>query len=720
MTERSEIVREFVEESVENLDRVDRHLILLESDPRRKDDLDDIFRTLHTLKGTSAFLALPQLERVAHAGEHLLGRLRDGDIVCDLPTTKLLFAVVDAIRRVLVEIAQHETEGSFDPSDLVARLMAASEAPATPVVEQVVEQAAEHATVPPIDATAPAGEGTIRVGVAMLDNLLNLVGELVLARDEVATFASAQADPRFRTTSQKLGTLTSAIHDVVMTARMVPVGTVLGKLPRIVRDVALECGKTVSLELDGEDTELDKTLAEALRDPLIHLLRNAVDHGIEPAAERRARGKPEAGSLFVRAYHEGGTVHIEVADDGGGVDVDAVRARAIERGLVSPADGSRLTEADAARLVFAPGLSTRDAVTHVSGRGVGMDVVKTNIEKIGGTVDIESERHRGTTIHVRLPLTLAVVPALLVSCRGQHFSLPQVSVAEVLHVEASQIESVHGAPVFRLRGMLVPIVYLDVELALVASAAETRGNALVVLRIGHAHVGLILDAAEEIAELVVKPLHPALQAIGIYAGASVLGDGSIALVLDPRGLLRRARAITEADASASRAATALAASTVRGEPLLVVAGADDERMAVPLGDVVRVGEVASEAIERVGDEEVIQYMGAILPVVRLSSALVDRRRERRAGAAGAPPSTGARMQPLAVIAAPSGEHVVLLVDRIIDIVEADLGTRRPASRGGVLFSALVGGRVTELLDLAALSRPALAWRASQAPAPERA
>ena len=505
--ELDEVVREFLVESHESLDQLDRDLVALEKDPTSKDRLASIFRTIHTIKGTCGFLSFGKLESVAHVGENLLSRLRDGRLVLNADITSALLSMVDAVRRMLSDIETTGSDGDNDYAELVARLNELQEVLTSAEEERpsLVEEAAKltataslevqetakavdvaqaidtaldaaHEKVvaernpseqPETHASAVA-DTTIRVDVHLLDKLMNLVGELVLARNQILQFTSTQEDSSFVATSQRLNLITTELQEGVMKTRMQPIGNIWSKFPRVVRDVALACGKQVRVEMEGRDTELDKTIIEAIKDPLTHVVRNAVDHGVESPEKRIAAGKPAEGRLFMRAFHEGGQVNIEISDDGGGIDPEKLRQKALQRGLVHPDQLARMGEREILNLIFLPGFSTAEKVTNVSGRGVGMDVVKTNIEKIGGAVDIHSKVGVGTTLKIKIPLTLAIIPALVVTSRGERYAIPQVSLLELVRLEGDQakrsIESIHGAPVYRLRGNLLPLVHLSREL----------------------------------------------------------------------------------------------------------------------------------------------------------------------------------------------------------------------------------------------------------------
>ena len=509
MNDSDDIVKEFLVESSENLDRLDRELITLEQNPNDREILASIFRTIHTIKGTSGFLAFNQLGAVTHVGESLLGRLRDGQLELGREITSALLAMVDAVRQMLASIEATGGEGERDDSGLISRLTGLQQAPEAPAQTQAEtpaksaaaaapESSSETAALRPrsyrrlrLEATfrcsgrasrrrrswrrpksrrkgtratwarfwwsrawrgrpmwwkrctckqaargPSASDRTIRLDVSLLDQLMNLVGELVLARNQILQFANNTEESGLVAASQRLNLITTELQEGVMKTRMQPIGNIWSKFPRTVRDLALDCGKQVRVEMEGEETELDKTLIEAIKDPLTHLVRNSVDHGIERPEVRQAAGKDPEGRLFLRAFHEGGQVNIEISDDGAGLDQDRIRSKAVQKGLISAEQAGRLTDHEIVNLVFQPGFSTAEKVTNVSGRGVGMDVVKTHIEKIGGTVDLQSKAGQGVMVRMKIPLTLAIIPALIVTSAGERYAVPQVNLLELVRVEA--------------------------------------------------------------------------------------------------------------------------------------------------------------------------------------------------------------------------------------------------------------------------------------------
>ena len=818
-----EIVKDFLIESAENLDRLDQELVKLESEPSSKSLLDSIFRTIHTIKGTCGFLGFTRLEKVAHAGENLLSRLRDGKLSLTSEITSALLAMVDAVRQMLSEIEATGQDGAQDYAPLQGELKRLQEgsppgtasaeslpstvpAPSTspgssvaaenapPAEEQPKEEQAkidakaETALTPvpesfksqnrPMPGSLGAvlvdngkitaeelalalceqdrgdqrrvgeilvalgccktedvnsaqqtiaargregGAETVRVGVTLLDKLMNLVGELVLARNQLLQSSSGMQDAGFQAIAQRMNLIASELQEEVMKTRMQPIGNIWSKFPRTVRDLAHTCGKEVRLEMQGQDTELDRTIIEAIKDPLTHLVRNSVDHGIEmPEARARAKKDP-CGRLILRAFHEGGQVNIEIADDGAGLDSERIRSKAVERGLISAQQAASLPERDLFNLIFLPGFSTAEKVTNVSGRGVGMDVVKTNIEKIGGLVDIHSTKGKGTTVRVKIPLTLAIIPALLVRCREQRFAIPQVSLLELVRLvpgdRDQSIEMVHGSPVFRLRGRLLPLIYLDRELQLPHVADARLAINIVVLQAEGRKFGLVVDEITDTAEIVVKPLAKQLKGIAAYSGATIMGDGRVALILDVLGLAQRAQVLAKERESAveERNAELFGKKAKDEQPLLLAENGYQRRVAIPLGLVARLEEFPATVVERAGSQEVMQYRGRIIPLIRLSQvvpqgcdpaspASAAPRSAPSASAVEGAPEKAASIQ--VVVYTENGRTVGLIVDRILDIIERQTLVESVAVRAGVAGSFVAQKCVTDLLDVPAIVRAA--------------
>ncbi|CAN5125911.1 N/A [soil metagenome] len=714
-----EILREFLLETHENLVQLDLDLVSLEQTPAEPELLARVFRTFHTVKGTAGFLGLVKLQQVTHVAENLLSRLRSRELTLNAEIATSLLSVVDAIRKMLNTIEAQGNEGSGDYTSLVKSLEKhlsgdqpaivspppiivtvpsppkpepTKSEPAKPVLAASVSMIAEAP-----DAVASAvSDSSIRVDTAVLDHLMNLVGELVLARNQVLQMSAAIGDDRFLDSVQRLNRLTTELQAGVMKTRMQPIGSVLGKFPRIVRDLAVACGKKVRLELEGQDTELDKSIIEAIRDPLTHMVRNAVDHGIEPPAERTARGKPAEGVLLLRALHEGGKVIIEIRDDGGGIDALRVRDKALAANLISPEQAARLSPREMLELIFRPGFSTTDRVTQFSGRGVGMDVVRTNIMKIGGTVDLESEPGRGTAVRLKIPLTLAIIPALIIGSCGERMAIPQVSLLELLRLERDQaeqkIERIHGVEVYRLRGKLLPLVRLDLVLG-VPSLRDQNDVHIIVLQAEDRTFGLIVDEIHDTEEIVVKPLQRQLKGIAAFSGATLMGDGSVALILDVLGIAQRA-GLTFRQQEQSANEKSKTSDETAGEPLLCCS-IREGRIAMPLSSVTRLEEFPRSAVERSGGRSVVQYRGEIMPLIRVSRLLSGPRRKHRRTRRG---KTKTNLIQVVVVAG-EGRLVGLVIDRILDIVPGGAIVRTAATRHGVLYCAVVQDRVTEILDL---------------------
>lgn len=755
--EMDEIIREFLVESSENLDQLDGDLVALEQDPTNQELLRGIFRCIHTIKGTCGFLGFEHLEGVTHAGENLLSEMREGRVCLDQSIASALLTMVDAVRAMLTTVEAKRTDGTDPYTPLVGLLQALAAGEAAPVEAAPVAAPPASAPIPedhpyllnpitplstpaaepappepvaapppvvpqPVERRAPvaqaesnkpvvapvAASASIRVDVNHLDRLMNLVGELVLARNQLLQYSGKLGDQAFHSTAQQLNHITTELQEGVMKTRMQPIRSVWSKFPRVVRDLAVACKKRVRVEMHGEDTELDKSLLEAIKDPLTHVVRNSVDHGIEMPETRSSAGKSVEGVLTLRAYHEGGQVNIEIGDDGGGIDVDRVAAKAIEKGLITRDEVAAMSKKELLNLIFRPGFSTAEAVSHLSGRGVGMDVVRTNIENIGGTVDIQSERGRGTTLKIKIPLTLAIIPALMIKASGHTFALPQVSLLELIRLEGAAasdaIEFVHGVPLFRLRGRILPLIDLNQQLEFAGheplrplpgtarpALAPDRSVSIIVLQADERPFGLIVDEICDTEEIVVKPLSKSLKAIGTYSGATILGDGRVALILDVVRVAQRAGVAVGQHASAFHMGTD--EDDLLGERqtvLLFLVGAS--QYAIPLAWVSRLEEFEEERVEHAGGTEVVQYRNGILPLIRLADVLGEQS-QRVAG------------DPLKVLVhLHRGQPVGLVVDDILDIIEDhfDLHRRVDGSNQSVLGSTVIQGRVTDVIDVSAV------------------
>lgn len=622
-----DLTKEFIAESQEGLDRMERCLTELEARPQDSAELvGDIFRTVHTIKGTTGFLGFSRLEKLAHAGEYLLGALREGKLAVSEDLISGLLQLLDGLRAILQLIEETGSEGTRagdDDSELIAHLaeLNADEqlpvAPAASVLPMKAPNDGATAAVP-----MPAGgasqsvnnnDKTLRIDVDVLNRMMNLVGELVLTRNQMLQ-TGVETSANFAELARRLDSVTADLRETVMQARMQPVGNLFGKFPRMVRDLARTCGRDVRIEFFGQETGLDKSLLEAIKDPLTHAVRNSVDHGIEPAADRVLAGKSPEGCVTLRAFHQGGSVVIEVCDDGGGISMEKVRAKAIERGLIAAEDAAQMSEREALQLIFLPGFSTAAAVTTVSGRGVGMDVVRANIEKVGGSVELESKVGVGTTLRLRVPLTLAIVPALVVRSGGQSFALPQTTLVELVYIpsrDASEaVERVGGAEVYRLRERLLPMVWLDRLLGL-RNATEGHGFYMAVLEAEGCRYGLVVDDLLAPEEIVVKPLSAVLRDIGLFSGATVLGNGTLALILDIAATAARAGVKPVIEDNEEHVAVE---QNDDEESFLVFEDKARERTALPLGLVERIESVPLSQVEYANGRALLQYRGELLPL----------------------------------------------------------------------------------------------------------
>jgi len=743
MDDMDAIVKEFVLESRENLDQLDRDLVELEKDPTAGNTLASIFRTIHSMKGASGFLGFSKLGAIAHVGESLLSRLRDGTLIINPPITNQLLAMLDGLRKILFSIDETGGEGDSDYSALIGglthlqkmdtvenppaappnRLPAAPGPTATqpiklegrvlvetavPLERALVATDVGNLDIPPERKETPnktGSNGNVRVDVKQLDVLMNLVGELVLARNEILQISSIREDSALSNTLQRLNFITTELQEGITKTRMQPIDNVWSKFPRMVRDLALQRGKKVRLEMEGNATELDKTLIEAIKDPLMHVVRNSIDHGLETPENRVLVGKSAEGRLALRAFHEGGQVNIEISDDGAGINISEIRRKALERGLVTSDRARLMDDQEVMKLIFVPGFSTSEKVTDISGRGVGMDVVKTNIERIGGRISIHSELGVGTTLKMRIPLTLTIMPALVVTAGGYRYAIPQVNVLELVRLEdeavATGIEKIQNSSVYRLRGNLLPLVWLNDALRVEDRTRDTpQAGAIkvvniIVLNADGNRFGLIVDEVDDIQEIVVKALDKRLREVSTFAGATVLGNGTVALILDVFGLALHAKVLAKARGQRAALDELPAAETFEeSEKLLLFDSPDDARMAISLSFVTRLQEFPSSSIERTGSQEVVQYRGTILPLKRLATLLPERRLKPR----HSKPKAEMNETVQAVLYSKDGRCGALAVGRILDTVEQSAANRCPPTRKGVLASAVIQGRVTEILD----------------------
>ena len=695
-----DLLVDFLTETHESLAELDVALVRLERSPDDQPTLSLIFRLVHTIKGTCGFLGLPRLERVAHAAENVLGRVRDGDLAATSAIVSAVLAALDRIKEIMAGLAEAGAEPAGADDALIAALDAAAtgrEATAPsrdtdppladpPLAEPPLAEAATPA--PREGAEAVVAGQTIRVGVDVLEDLMTLVSELVLTRNQLLQLARNEQNSAFAVPLQRLSHITTDLQEGVMKTRMQPIGNAWNKLPRLVRDLGHELGKKIDLVMRGAETELDRQVLELIKDPLTHMVRNSADHGLEGSEERRAAGKPETGRITLNAYHEGGHIIIEIADDGCGLSIERIRAKAQALGLASEVELAAMSEGQIQRFIFHAGFSTAAAITAVSGRGVGMDVVKTNIERIGGTIDLKSTQGAGTIFTIKIPLTLAIVAALIVEAGGERFAIPQISVVELVRAglagEAASdqpvIERINETPVLRLRDRLLPLVNLRELLGLGTAAGMAREFYIVIAQVGSSLIGVIVDRVFDTEEIVVKPVAPILRHITMFSGNTILGDGSVIMILDPNGV---ARASGSAGNGESRKPLPAAAETMtsaaRTAMLLFRVGAGAPK-AVPLGLIARLEDIPRERIEASSGQAVMQYRGRLMPLIPF------------AGAALAGESQ-------AVLVFSDGTRFMgLMVDEIVDVMDEVLHIELGTETAGLLGSAVIGGRATDVID----------------------
>ncbi len=898
-----DLLIEFLTETNESMETLDLELVKLEQNPNDPGLLSNIFRLVHTVKGTCGFLGLPRLEAVAHAGENVLGKIRDGQLEVTPIAISLVLSSLDRIKAILAELEASEQEPEGDDNDLINQLNAlaegkmptpdsgaersdAGQAPASSLAAKNIESQAaavdddsgfpvaaellaeikaaqdadrsaneaatpapgeeaqslyqriggaeaisaavdlmyqkvladdhlhpifvgvdmdqlkgqqvafvsatlggpdeytgvdlgrahshlvaqglteehfdavvEHlrdgltelgvddelirdvlavfettrddvfaaaaeaaptvsaaATSKPAAPTSDSGRvkessvaaQSIRVGVDVLENLMTKVSELVLTRNQLLQLHRASEESEdFNAPFQRLNHITSELQEGVMKTRMQPIGNAWSKLPRIIRDLSLELGKKIDLRMRGKDTELDRQVLELIRDPLTHMIRNSADHGLEAPAQRIEAGKDATGVIWLSAYHEGGHIIIEIKDDGRGLPVEKIKRKAIASDLVSETDLEGMTDQQIQQLIFKPGLSTAAQVTNVSGRGVGLDVVRTNIEKIGGTVELKSIEGKGTNFTIKIPLTLAIVSALVVECAGERFAIPQISVLELVRASSNsetRIESIDDAPVLRLRDRLLPLVSLKSELGLdAADAPRTDGTAeagverdggevdslvsdeqfIVVTQVGTQTFGIIVDRVFDTEEIVVKPVAPILRDIQLFSGNTILGDGSVIMILDPNGIASVNGEISVDDNASDNIVAEAAGQLQDRVPLLIFCAGGETPKAVPLALVARLEEFDVDSIEsNANGQMLVRYRGQLMPLVLIEGSTL-RERGR---------------QPVLVFA--EGDRAMgLVVDEIVDIVETELNVEMPSNLAGFIGSAIIADKATDVVDV---------------------
>ncbi len=733
-----DLIIEFLTETNESLMELDTDLIKLEQNPNDKDLISKIFRLMHTIKGTCGFLGLPRLETVAHRAENVMGRFRDGDLEVTAEYVSLILESLDRVRYLLGHIEEHGTEPEGNDTDLTTRLDAVYEGRdafqtgqttpgpvelpeedpveiaahdpladifdtievSAPVSAQISPPAAIEPSHQPVAAAPPqtkeatesaVANQSLRVNMDVLENLMTMVSELVLTRNQLLQISRTEKENSFITPLQRLNHVVSDLQEGVMKTRMQPIGNAWAKLPRIIRDLSIELGKKIDLIMIGQDTELDRQVLDMIKDPLTHMVRNSGDHGIEVPAERVKAGKPETGKIHLRAYHEGGHIIIEIADDGKGLPTEKIRQKLVSNGLVTEEESKKLSPQQIHQYIFHAGLSTAEKVTSVSGRGVGMGVVRTNIEKIGGSIEMKSIEGKGSTFFIKIPLTLAIVSSLIVESAGERFAIPQLAVRELVLVSQkseNRIEMIKNTPVFRLREKLLPLVSLEDLLKIGQHSGENfedrfEHKYIIVTQVGNYSFGLIVDQVFDTEEIVVKPVAKILKNIELFSGNTILGDGSVIMILDPGGIAKVTGENNLTDAAQDEQAAAEKLVSDKKTSLLVFTAGQGSPKAVPLSLISRLENIDMNTVEETDGQMLVQYRGALMPIIPFSDQM-DLSKDK--------------MKPLLVFA-DRGKSVGLIVDEIVDIREEIIDIQLDGKRKGVFGSAIISGKASEIVDV---------------------
>lgn len=740
-----DLIVEFLTETNESLQELDTDLIKLEQNPNDKDLISKIFRLMHTIKGTCGFLGLPRLETVAHRAENVMGRFRDGDLLVTASYVSLILESLDRVRFILGHIEAHSTEPEGSDADLIEKLDAVYEgrdnvAPppgpsesasaadispeeaalealfaSTPVDPAFAGAAtptpspapiAEHKPAPSTEhkeskeakeakesADSAVANQSLRVNVDVLENLMTMVSELVLTRNQLLQILRSDKESSFSTPLQRLNHVVSDLQEGVMKTRMQPIGNAWAKLPRIIRDLSMELGKKIDLVMEGQDTELDRQVLDMIKDPLTHMVRNSGDHGIEIPSERVKAGKPETGKIHLRAYHEGGHIIIEIADDGKGLPISKIKNKIIQNGLATEEEVERMSAQQIQQYIFHAGFSTADKVTSVSGRGVGMDVVRTNIQKIGGSIEMKSVEGKGSTFSIKIPLTLAIVSSLIVEAGGERFAIPQLAVRELVLVSQkseNRIEMIKNTPVFRLREKLLPLVSLVDLLKLNRDTDNNTGELsrfehkyIIVTQVGGYSFGLIVDQVFDTEEIVVKPVAKILKDIELFSGNTILGDGSVIMILDPGGVAKVTGETSLSDASEEQKVEATQSNSEVKTSLLLFTAGQNSQKAVPLSLISRLENIDLATIERTDGQMLVQYRGSLMPIIPFNELI-------EVGTTGSKPL---------LVFADRGKSVGILVDSIVDIREEVIDVQVNSSRPGLVGSAIIAGKATEIVEV---------------------
>jgi two-component system chemotaxis sensor kinase CheA len=723
-----DLLQDFITETVENLETLDQQLLDLENNPSNDELIRRIFRILHTIKGTCGFLGLARMEKVAHSSETVLGKMRDHELIFSAEISTLLFEALDRLK-IIVELVKKGEDVSDTSKDieLVNQLLAITSEPKSPLdelqalfdstpvdpnffskneeiktesTEKVKSEEKEQKIIPEKSTPQPVQEKnqqvpqtqeSIRVSLDVLDNLITLVSELVLTRNQLLQLLRSTTNQTFDGALSRLSYITTELQEEIMKTRMQSIDNAWTKFPRLVRDLAKELNKKIVLKQEGGDTEVDRQVLELIKDPLTHMIRNSCDHGIELPEERYQKGKAEEGTITLKAYHEGGHVVMEIIDDGKGLDPKKLGKKIVEKGLFSQAEIDLMNDQQIQNVIFLPGFSTAASVTSVSGRGVGMDVVRSNIEKLGGSIDMISTPEKGTQFIIKIPLTLTIISAIILESGGERFAIPQISVTELHRIGGRaqyQIEYINDTPIVRLRNQLIPILYLSKHLKL-DNAHENYSNKekyMVVVMIGHKSFCILVDKIYDTQEIVVKPLAKIIESIKVFSGSTVLGDGSIVMILDPNVLLSFLET-TNTSSFMSEKKKDLIKNNQDGT-LLLVFRSNHHLYSLPLSLITRIGEIDYDHVEVINDVLLTQYQNYLLPIVMFD------------GSQNLPKRNDSLEHKLPVlIFSDTTRAIGLVVDEIVTIMDEKIDVQVTMKKNGILGSSLIDGETISTIDI---------------------
>ncbi len=740
-----ELIKDFLVEASEAIQKLDTELVILERDPKNQDLLGSIFRIMHTIKGTCGFLGLSRLESLAHAGENILGKIRDHEIEVTPTIISLILESLDVIKVIVAHLEAHGAEPPENDVELIKKLNLAAgmegdghgdahaEAPALPDSHPVVEQVSVVAPVEVVqevveakpeavsnnvavakteevahdpkkdavdiglqatqnkeatgDVKASASSQSVRVSLDILEGLMLMVSELVLTRNQLQQIARSQKDSEFSAPIQRLGHITSELQERVMKTRMQPISNAWTPFPRLVRGLANELGKKIELKMVGEDTELDRQLIETIKDPLTHMVRNSCDHGLEMPEERTKAGKSDTGIIMLKAYHQGGHIIIEISDNGKGLDVNRIKTKVLAENLATEEELAGMSDIQICQFIFKAGFSTAAKITSVSGRGVGMDVVKTNIEKINGTIELSTKLGKGTSFFIKIPLTLAIMSVLIVQCKDEKFAIPQINVLELVRTGKNSgymIENINERPVLRLRNTILSLEYLskilgfndDHELDI------DEVSDIVICEIGGSIFGIVVDKVYDTEEIVVKPVAPILKPIEIYSGITLLGDGSIVMILDPNGIFRWVSNNNEVQDSSAKDEVKDPSKDQKMTKFLLVKSGKKSLKAIPIELVSRLEEIDVNTIEYSGTSKIVQYRDKLMYLTQLDDDLEVQTQFQH------------------VISFVDRDKILgIMVDDISDIVEHRVDIVSNISTPGYIGTMIINDKTTDLVDL---------------------